>query len=335
MTNLTIAELKAQESRQVQADIDKLDAADGKIITLSECGSWGQALHCFEPDSPEISALIAAVASRRPLLISSEPGVGKSSAARAAAAVLGRRFISAVVQPDTEYSDLLWNIDHTQRLADAQLSNKDQLNDMTNYIAPGSLWWAYDWTSAAKQYKKCGSNFKPHTDSHAPDAETAGVVLLVDEIDKADISLANGLLEVLGNGGFDVPTLESNTVKPALGQHHPLVILTSNDSRELPPALLRRCVNLRVELPTGEEYHRYLKKIGEAHFPSLKDGILDEAAKQIIQDRNNCPQLPRTGLAEYLDLLRAVASTAANTQEQHQWLKKLAPYFKKSNVEML
>lgn len=314
---------------QLSQDIARLDTAKKTVQPLVAIGAWGDAVHRFDPK--QAHALIAALAANRPLLVRGEPGVGKSQLARAAAAVLGRRFVPAVVQPDSEYADLLWSVDHTRRLADAQLAahtgKADRLEKMENYVGPGPLWWAFAWKDAQAQFKRCPHNYSPPADSNAPDPIESGVVLLIDEIDKADISLANGLLEVLGNNAFAVPLLDK-TVTPV--GRPPLVVISSNDIRELPPALVRRCVVLELNLP--ESLRDYLIEIGAAHFPGLDVTVLAEAARQILEDREACQELPKTGLAEYLDLLRALKGAATDTAGQLEWLERLGCYFRKSHA---
>ncbi len=316
-----------KEAAMLSEDIAKLAAAEHDVQPLDATGAWSDTVHRFEPE--QVHALIAALAAGRPLLVRGEPGVGKSQLARAAAAVLGRRFISAVVQPDSEYSDLLWSIDYTRRLADAQLAghtgNADRIQVMGNYVGAGPIWWAFAWKQAADQYRRCPHNYCPPDDPKAPDPLTAGVVLLIDEVDKADISLANGLLEVLGNGAFAVPPMDL-TVTPR-GQP-PLVVLTSNDIRELPAALVRRCVVLELKLP--KDLEEYMVKIGQAHQPGMDPRVLRESARQVIGDRKECREPPRTGLAEYLDLLQALSRAGESVEDQMFWLKTLAPYFYKS-----
>jgi MoxR-like ATPase len=307
-------------------------------FALPQTGAWPATRH--QLDEPPARAIIAAVAAGRPLLVRGEPGVGKSQLARAAAKLLQRPFLATVVQPDSEYQDLLWATDHTQRLADAQLAGHAQdavkaaerVADPGNYIGPGALWWAYHWEDAEQQATRCRHNFKPPADIAASEVRKVGCVLLIDEIDKADIALANGLLEVLGNGQFSVPPL-GLTVPPAdePPQPAPLVVLTSNDARQLPPALLRRCVVLPLTLP--EDLQAHLIARGLTHYPAMNADVLAEAATQIIADRRHCGDGAITGLAEYLDLLRTLDRLARDDpQGQLAWLDKLGGYFRKSGA---
>ncbi|MCB1874473.1 MAG: AAA family ATPase [Chromatiales bacterium] len=302
----------------------------GKDLDLPASGSWPATRHLL--DQVSAKALIAALAANRPLLVRGEPGVGKSQLARAAAVLLGRRFISSVIQPNTEYQELLWMFDHTQRLADAQMAGATgdiaHIKEADRYIAPGPLWYALDWAGAHD--KQNHQNYRPPLDEGAPDAASQGVVLLIDEIDKADISLANGLLEVLGNGRFDVQA--NGEVVQSKGQV-PLVVLTSNDTRELPAAMVRRCVVLDIKLPAGDGLVQHLARVGQTHFKHMDPQILIQAAEQIVTDRGRCMDGPKTGQAEYLDLLRALDSLRDGPKSQSEWLDELGSYFQKSRTQ--
>ncbi len=299
----------------------------GRDRYLPAIGSWPESVHHL--DAAAGKALLAALAAQRPLLVRGEPGIGKSQLARVAADILGWHFACRVIQPHTEAQELLWSYDYTQRLADAQMASvsKDTtgLQDHKRYVAPGPVWYALNWAEAAGLSNQ--SNYRPPEQAASP---ATGTVLLLDEIDKAEISLANTLLEVLGNNGFEVPPL-GLTVQSA---QVPLVILTSNATRELPAALVRRCVALELRLPEQEPDHLvdYLVRIGQAHQPEMSGDILHEAARQIVQDREHCAELPKTGLAEYLDLLRALCAISPEAQQQQRWLAELGGYFHKSRT---
>jgi MoxR-like ATPase len=271
----------------------------------------------------EAHAVEAAVLSGRPLLVMGEPGVGKSQLARAAAVLLRRRFLSVVVQPNTEYEELLWTLDLTTRLAMAQAGRASELAP-ERYIRAGPLWWALNWESA-EQPDRAGL-YQPFEYDGAPEWQR-GCVLLVDEIDKADVSVADGLLEALGNGAFSVPPLRDD-VKRHEDQPAPLVVFTSNEARIMSPAFVRRCVPLRLELEEGAKLIQYLCEVGAHAFPSLEDSIRRDAAELIVEDRSVDRGMPRTGQAEYLDLLRTLDSVQA--ADRRSALRRLGRYFLKS-----
>ena len=298
--------------------IEKHGGRDSAVeVELEALGSWPESPYRINTKS--VHAIVAAVAANRPLLLKGEPGVGKSHLARAAAKLLRRHFFSTVVQPHSEYQELMWTIDHTRRLADAQLQaalfaqrknaqnyslkRLEQKLDLKNYLSPGPLWWAYDWSHAKAQ--RCHSDYHPE-DEGAFKAEKSGVVLLIDEIDKADLALANGLLEVLGNGGFSVPYLNESIRND---EQPPLVVITSNDTRELPKAFIRRCVVHTLALPEGKALEDYFVDIGHTHVGDRIDkAIILQAAKSIIRHRDSQTDRSqaRTGLAEFVDLLHAI-----------------------------
>lgn len=298
-----------------------------QVLELKKTDSWSATKHYLDKESAY--AIIAAVNANRPLLVCGEPGVGKSQLARAAAHLLGREFIASVIQPNSSYEDLLWSFDHTSRLADAQLNDKEKVNDPNNYISAGVLWYALDWENVPNGV--VSQTFQPPKGLSSEAVKKNGLVLLIDEIDKADISLSNGLLEVFGNNGFNVPPLGKTIPDDEQEEKiKPLVVLTSNDTRQLPDAFRRRCVVLTIKLPDNEEgLMEYLETIGKTHYPQLDPRVLQEAAKQIVEDRFNC-QGQKTGQAEYLDLLRALNQLAKTNDEQLEWLVKIADCFKKS-----
>ena len=167
--------------------------------TLPAMGTWRESVHVFDERSAQ--AIRAALAAGRPLLVRGDPGTGKSQLARAAAKVLGRKFLSQVVDAHTEIQDLWYRFDAVSRLGNAQLlsiagkeTSADAANSTLNpqhYLSPGILWWAFAWDSA-KQHHCKHKSFKP--DARDTGDSNQGVVLLLDEIDKADADLPNSLL---------------------------------------------------------------------------------------------------------------------------------------------
>lgn len=314
------------------AKLDKLSNEDNGKRQLPAYGSWPESVHQFDSDS--INALKAALAARRPLLLRGDPGTGKSQLARAAAMALGRLFVYEVVNAHTESQDLLGRFDAVSRLAEAQAlqglpytaEERKQLLASKNYIAPGPLWWALCWQSADKVYQNSQyrlSRPEPPTKDWQP---SDGSVLLIDEIDKANAELPNGLLEILGNNAVTVPWLQI-----AIGGKDslpPLVIITTNEERELPAAFVRRCLVLNLELPdTADEFLALMVERGQLHYGDCcTKSVCRRAAEQLWQDRNSARDdgvtcLP--GQAEYLDILRALALLAKDEAEQMALLEKI------------
>lgn len=292
-------------------------------VTLATPGNLPKRVHVFDQDS--IDAINAALAMCRPLLIRGEPGIGKSQLARAAAKELKRAFVPFVVDSQCESRDLLWQFDAVQRLADAQLCSamKESADAVKarlavdNYVYPGSLWWAYNWESAKG---KLGGTEPSCEDGGDP---KHGCVLLVDEIDKAEMELPNGLLEALGDGQFTPMGCKQPI---SASEIPPLVIITTNEERALPNAFLRRCLVLHLKLfDNNDEALSKLVRRGRAHFENLDEDILRMAAEILLNERaeQQAQQLqPLPGQAEYLDLLRAVNNRAPNEKSKQTTLLK-------------
>ena len=287
---------------------NKFLAFTDQPFQLPQIGGLPAETHVFEEQTVE--AINTAIAARRPLLILGEPGVGKSQLARAAAHKLNRAFVTFVVDSRTESRDLLWRFDAVERLADAQICGqifrdfaqaKAHLSE-EKYIRPGPLWWALDWNDASRKSGNCPIAH------HQPEGWTAdsGVVLLIDEIDKGESDVPNGLLESLGSHEITLPFGTSVVLKNA----PPLVFVTTNAERMLPDAFLRRCLVLHLSLPTDRS--KLIAKLivrGRAHFADADEQVLKYAAEQLVRDRSLAQEAhvtPLPGQAEYLDLIRAV-----------------------------
>ena len=280
-------------------------------ISLEACGSWNQSHYLLDEDTAY--ALEMALLTQRPLLVKGEPGLGKSYLARAAATQLKRAFVSEVINLNTEAQDLLWKTDPIARLNDAQFKLKKEAElHPKHYINPGILWWAFDWKTADHHYQKVCYHpiYKPQTIDEKK--QKNGIVLLIDEIDKADPSLPNSLLEVLGNAGFEIPELEQtigNKNKDADNTPQPLVIITTNDERELPPAFVRRCLVLHLKVDENN-IEQWLMERANVHINDDEccEEVKLEAAKQLKKDREAAQKQGQTkaGLSEYLDLLNAL-----------------------------
>jgi MoxR-like ATPase len=330
-----------------------LKVKSGDILQLERTGAWPKTVHVF--DNKSIWALKAALAAERPLLVRGEPGIGKSQLARAAAQALGRVFISSVVHARSESRELHYHFDAVARLAKAQLlgalynSTKSKVDidkelKPENFLYPGPLWWTFDWNSAEKQRKRFKSTAlppKPPTGWQAKD----GAVLLIDEIDKADVDLPNGLLETLGNGSFSVPFIGTTVSFSAKkGNKPPLVVITTNEERELPAAFLRRCLVLKLALPedNDEELKIFLYDRGKAQANLFKnpcsDKVLNKTASLLMTDRRDAKELGLSppGLAEYIDMLRAVNNLSGSEAKQLAALDEISEFaLKKHPCDML
>ena len=308
-----------------------------ETIPLKQQGSWQESKHLL--DKKSAYALEMALATGRPLLVRGEPGIGKSQLARAAAAKLGRLFISHVVNFNSEGQDLLWHYDPVARLNDAQamrtaIENEEHAVKRLHpqyYLNPGVLWWTFNWQTAAKQYENC--KHKLYQPKNNDCDASAGVVLLLDEIDKADPALPNTLLEALGNGGFEVPLI-NQTVRQKKECPPPLVIITTNEERELPPAFLRRCLVLNLDIDE-EELIPWLIERGEVHFPQQpSEDVKQQAAEYLKIDREAASRQGsvKPGQAEYLDLLRALKELTEEEPEekcedaQKEWLNNIKDF---------
>jgi MoxR-like ATPase len=341
---------------------------------LPKIAGWEKTFHLFDQES--MDAIEAAMAARRPLLIRGEPGTGKSQLARAAAefAAPNRRLlIPEVVHARSESSDLQWRFDAVGRLGEAQaigasasmtdvrrmkrasrLQERKQLERIAaeRFLLPGPLWWAFDWESAQAQHCKAGGSFKsPQPERPYGWEPKHGCVVLIDEIDKADADLPNGLLETLGESKFGVPHRTEPVYRnPDLPP--PLVIITTNEERELPPAFVRRCFVLHLRLPDDdpvclrearalkdsenekayidEAVSEFLRKRGEAHFgKAIADEVYREAARQLCEDRRRAHEqsLPKPGQAEYIDILRVLNDLAkGDSERQLEYLDRIARF---------
>jgi MoxR-like ATPase len=287
-------------------------------LHLPATATFGEAGHLWRQE--EIDALILAIAARRPLLVRGEAGSGKSQLARAAAIVLSgaaqnQSFLfDEVLHARFEALDLLYRFDVVERLADAELHRLDETN--IKYVKPGKLWQAMQVNQAA-----------------AP-GNAAAAVLLIDEIDKADADIPNALLGVLGNRSFSVPmTTPPQTVQC---ERMPLVIISTNEEREMPPAFVRRCIVLNQNPPEADAaFMAWLVARGQAHTHLRIDATAAHAAaEQVLADRKVAIRngFSKVGLAEYLDLLTALHELTAHepesarTARQTYWLGRLSAY---------
>lgn len=222
----------------------------------------------------------AAMATRRPVLVRGPSGSGKSSMTRDVARVLGWDREQVVIDSRTTAQDLRWRVDLVSRLAEAQLGElrtKASL-DVDQFIHPGVIWWAFEPESAGEQHTKTTGAQRD------PARLRAESVVLLDEIDKADPDLPNGLLEVLEEGTFSVDGRPHPVERP--DGPSPLVFVTTNSERRLPDAFLRRCLELELGYPDRErmrsiaavhDLDRRFDEVWEALFPSTEEMTISPA----------------------------------------------------------
>jgi MoxR-like ATPase len=237
-------------------------------------------------------AVNAAIALERPLLIKGEPGTGKTILAHEVAASLGAPLIEWHIKSTTKAQQGLYDYDAVSRLRDSQLGD-GRVKDIRNYIRRGKLWEAFT----------------------APERP----VLLIDEIDKADIEFPNDLLQELDRMEFHVYET-GETVK---AERRPIVIVTSNNEKELPDAFLRRCFFHYIKFPD----HDTMAEIVEVHFPGLKQRLLREALT-IFYDIREVPGLKKKpSTSELLDWLKLLLNedVDAETLRQRDPKKAIPP----------
>ncbi len=218
-------------------------------------------------------AVEAAVTLERPLLVKGEPGTGKTLLAIEVATTLGAPLIEWHIKSSTKAQQGLYEYDAVTRLRDSQLGD-DRVNDIRNYIKKGKLWEAFE------SGERC--------------------VLLIDEIDKADIEFPNDLLQELDRMEFFVYELKE-TIKAA---HRPVVVITSNNEKELPDAFLRRCFFHYINFPDRET----MEEIIDVHHPGIKRELVKEAL-DIFFDVRKVPGLKKKpSTSELIDWLKLLMS---------------------------
>ena len=218
-------------------------------------------------------AVNAAVTLQRPLLVKGEPGTGKTMLALEVAKALDRPLIEWHIKSTMKAAQGLYEYDAVARLRDSQLG-EESVHDISNYIVKGKLWEAFE------------SNTKP--------------VLLIDEIDKADIEFPNDLLLELDRMEFFVYETK-NTVKAV---HRPIIIITSNNEKELPDAFLRRCFFHYIAFPD----HETMDAIVKVHFPDIKKRLLSEALECFFELREIPGLKKKPSTSELLDWIKLLVA---------------------------
>jgi MoxR-like ATPase len=235
-------------------------------------------------------AVNAAVTLQRPLLVKGEPGTGKTELARQVSGALGLPLIEWHVKSTTKAQQGLYEYDAVSRLRDSQLGEA-RVNDVRNYIRKGKIWLAFE-------------------------AESR-VVLLIDEIDKADIEFPNDLLQELDRMEFHV----YETGEMVQATHRPVVIITSNNEKELPDAFLRRCFFHYIRFPDADT----LAAIVRVHFPDIKDQLLTAALTQFYELREVPGLKKKPSTSEVLDWLRLLLAEDLAPEDLRKDAKNALP----------
>jgi MoxR-like ATPase len=240
---------------------------------------------------PDLTVAVnAAVTLQRPLLVKGEPGTGKTELARQVAAALDLPILEWHVKSTTKAQQGLYEYDAVSRLRDSQLGEA-RVHDVRNYIRRGKLWQAFE----------------------AP----SRVVLLIDEIDKADIEFPNDLLQELDRMEFFV--YETGETIRAI--HRPVVIITSNNEKELPDAFLRRCFFHYIRFPDMET----LRAIVAVHFPGIKEALLTAALTQFFEIRETPGLKKRPSTSEVLDWLKLLLAEDLSPEDLRRDAKSALP----------
>lgn len=220
---------------------------------------------------PLRNAVNVSIALGKPLIIRGEPGTGKTQLAHSIARGLDKKLITWNIKSTTKAQDGLYIYDTVQRLNDSRFGDKD-VSDIRQYIKLGKL----------------GQAFTAHDQ----------VVLLIDEIDKADVEFPNDLLNELDEMAFHIPELDETVA----AIHRPITVITSNAEKELPDAFLRRCIFHYIEFPDPE----LMEEIVKVHFAEIKDNLLSAAVKAFYKLREVDAFRKKPSTSELLDWIQAL-----------------------------
>ena len=258
----------------------RVGVAEGGIVSSFERFTGSEQ---YIADESLLASVNAAIALERPLLVRGEPGTGKTMLARAVAETLGKQLLSWHVKSTTLAKEGLYTYDVVQRLNDSRFpedAGRD-VSDIRSYIKMGVL----------------GEAFQSEEQ----------VVVLIDEIDKADIEFPNDLLRELDEMAFTIPELKETVT----AKHRPITIITSNAEKELPAAFLRRCVFHYIEFPTRDR----IQAIVDAHLPDLDNELVEAAILRFYGVRKVDALKKKPSTSELLDWLVVLAAAGADPDE--------------------
>ena len=241
----------------------------------------------YVTSGPLRNAVNVAIALGRPLLIRGEPGTGKTKLAHSIAHGLAKKLIVWNIKSTTKAQEGLYVYDTVQRLNDSRFGDRD-ISDIAQYIKPGKLGQAF--------------------------ASPEQLVLLIDEIDKADIEFPNDLLNELDEMSFHIP----ETDKTISAVHRPITVITSNAEKELPDAFLRRCIFHYIEFPDSE----LMEEIVRVHFPDIKSTLLDEALKTFYSLRRIDDFRKKPSTSELIDWIQALIAGGVD----HETISRQVPF---------
>ena len=236
-------------------------------------------------------AVNAAIHLEKPLLVKGEPGTGKTLLAHEIANSLGKKLITWHIKSTTKAQQGLYEYDAVSRLRDSQLGN-EKVHDIANYILKGKLWEAFD--------------------------SDESVVLLIDEIDKADIEFPNDLLLELDKMEFFCYELN----KTIVAKKRPIVIITSNNEKELPDAFLRRCLFHFIRFPEEDQ----MKQIVDVHHPGLKEELLNRALSEFYRLRKVNGIKKRPSTSELVDWISLILRDDLLKDEPQEGERRLPPH---------
>ena len=235
-------------------------------------------------------AVNASITLKRPLLVKGEPGTGKTMLAEEVSEALGLKLIQWHIKSTTKAQQGLYEYDAVSRLRDSQLGD-EKVKNIENYIIKGVLWQAFT--------------------SEEP------VAILIDEIDKADIEFPNDLLQELDRMEFHV----HETGETVTARHRPVVIITSNNEKELPDAFLRRCFFHFIRFPDPET----MRRIVDVHFPGIRESLLTTALTQFYELRETPGLKKKPSTSEVLDWLKLLLAEDLTAEDLRRDGKNALP----------